>query len=289
MKKTILGFCVFLIVASFELCAQPAPLTKGLRKIDCEIVPVAPLSKSNLAYTPSGKKNGPRMSSQAAKSSNWSGYAAFTSPTDPEVGSVTDVWGNWTVPKLHPSHADRYSACWAGIDGYFSQTVEQLGTAQEWHSGQQVNYAWFSMYPGPTYEIVGFPVSPNDNMRALVSYIGSDAFEMILENITQGVYFVIPTFYTTTSDTQRNSAEWIVEAPSSSSTGAVLPLAHFTPVTFSDCLASIRGNARRIDSPHCKHTKIVMVTNSGKKTVVKANPSHLFQKGQSFKVKWNHR
>ena len=287
MKKTVLGFCVFLMSISFGLFAHSIPLTKGLRKIECQIEPVAPFSKSKLANYQPGKKTGPRMSAIASKSLNWSGYASFTSSTDPEVGSVTGVWGNWTVPKLHPSHANRYSSCWVGIDGYSNSTVEQIGTAQEWSAGHQVNYAWFSLYPGATYEITGFPVQPMDTMRALVSYIGNDVFEMVLENITQGVYVLIPGYYTTAPSTERNSAEWIVEAPSSDV--AILPLSHFSPVSFSGCLASIRGGSQRINSSRWKNSRITMVTSGDKNGVIKAKPSHLSHDGKNFTVKWNHR
>lgn len=286
MTKKLLCLCAFLAVVSSGICAEPATTAKGLCRIDCQIIPSTPLSKSELAFGSLPKMH-PKMQSTSSqtRSLNWSGYAAYTTATDPEIGSVTDVWGNWTVPKLHSSQETRYAACWVGIDGYFNQTVEQVGTLHQMTGGHQRNFAWFSMYPGPVYELVGFPVAPKDEMRALVSYKGCNIFEMTLENLTQGVYTVIPQFLTIRMDTQRTSAEWIVEAPSEDT---VLPLAHFSPVTFSHCLASIRGNAQPINGSHRNYSKIVMVESSKKDADVKAKPSDLLDDGKKFTVNFYH-
>lgn len=286
MKNSFLSLCALLVVLSAGLCAEPKIATKGLRKIDCQIVPSVPLSKSRIAYSSFAKKIDQRMGPQSSKSLNWSGYAAYTSLKDPEIGGVTDVWGNWSIPKLHPSHGSRYCASWVGIDGFSNQTVEQIGTLQQWINGHQENVAWFSLYPGPVYELEGFPVNPHDKFRALVSYVGSSTFEMILENLTQHVYASVTVDYAEDLPVQRNSAEWIVEAPA---TDVILPLAHFSPVTFSRCLASIRGTTQPINGDHGDFSKIIMVTRDGKKGVVKAIPSRLSNDGKKFTVKWHHR
>lgn len=286
MRRVFLVFCLFLVSISFGLFAQADHQTKGLRKIECQFVPITQLSKSSLAYHPSGKNSGLHMGSKNSKSLNWGGYSSFTRASDPEIGSVTGVFGNWAVPKLHPSHTTRYSACWVGIDGFFNDTVEQIGTLQEWVNGHQLNFAWFSLYPGPTYEIVGFPLHAHDTMRALVSYVGNDTFEMILENLTQGVYVIIPTSFTSEFPAERNSAEWIVEAPSSDD---ILPLAHFSPVAFSNCISTIRGKTRAINGAQTDYSRITMVTASGKKKLIKAKPSHLSHEGENFTVEWHHR
>jgi hypothetical protein len=285
MKKNLLRFGALMMLISFGLSAQPAHITKGLRKIECEVVPIQAFSKSNLTNFSGSQISGPRMSPNTTKSLNWCGYASFTSTDNPEIGSVTGVWGTWNVPKLHPSLNDRYSACWVGIDGYSNQTVEQIGTAQYWQGGQQVNSVWFSLYPFSFYQLNFFPIAAHDTFRALVTHSIDGAFEMIIENLTQGVYFQIPVRFALAPGTQRNSAEWIVEAPSEEAT--VLPLAHFSPVHFRNCVAQIRGRGGRINSEHWKSEKILMVTGSPK-SVVKADPSHLFNDGQNFIVKWHH-
>jgi hypothetical protein len=46
--------------------------------------------------------------------------------------SVTDVTGSWTVPAVDCTSPNGtpngYSSFWVGIDGYGSNTVEQIGT-----------------------------------------------------------------------------------------------------------------------------------------------------------------
>lgn len=285
MKKNIVRLGALLMAVSFGLFAQPTHMTKGLQKIDCEVVPIKPFSKSHFTNYSGTRISTPRMDPKTTKSLNWSGYTSYTSVDNPEIGSVNGVWGTWDVPKLHPSLNDRFSACWVGMDGYFNQTVEQIGTAQFWQSGKQVNFVWFSLFPGPTYEITGFPIAAHDKFRAMVAHTLDGAFEMIIENLTQGVYFNVPILFTIAPGTQRNSAEWIVEAPSEDT---ILPLARFSPVHFRDCVTEIRGRSARINSKHWNSDRIVMVTGSPHKSKVKALPSQLFNEGQNFIVKWHH-
>jgi hypothetical protein len=274
-------------MVSTALLAQPARITPGSTPVQCQILPTTPLSKSKLTNYTTSKISTPHMKPQTSTALNWSGYASFSNGSTAEIGSVTGVWGNWTVPHLHASINDRFSGCWVGIDGYSNQTVEQIGTAQEWIGGRQVNFVWFSIFPGPTYELAGFPIQPNDHFRASVSYVGNDVFEMTIENLTQGVYALVPTNFTTLPGTERNSAEWIVEAPFSDANG-ILPLAHFSPVPFRECLAAIRGSSHKINSTHWQHSRITMVTGTSKKGVLKAVPSPLFNDGKNFIVKWHH-
>src|SRR5205823_5527538 len=98
-----------------------------------------------LKFTQSALSNTTTQS--VAVSTNWSGYSSFTSLQHPATGSVTSVIGSWTIPTLSPSTQTTFSSAWVGIDGFSDQTVEQIGTEQDWYNGKQVNYAWFEMYP----------------------------------------------------------------------------------------------------------------------------------------------
>src|SRR5690349_8433651 len=108
---------------------------------------------------------------QGWDSYNWSGYAVTGTN-----GSATDVKGSWVVPSVSCSSTG-YSSFWVGIDGFSSNTVEQIGTDSDCVSvrGRQTAtyYAWFEFYPGPSYEIV-FPrgVHPGDTITAEVKYLG---------------------------------------------------------------------------------------------------------------------
>ena len=284
MKKRVWGVCALLTMVSFGLFAQTKKIdsSKELAEIQCQVVPTTPFSKSCLANFSGVSKINPHMGSKVSKSLNWSGYASLTSLDHPQIGSVSGVRGNWRVPKVHPTLDTSYSACWVGIDGFSNATVEQIGTTQAWVNGKPVYYAWFSMFPGPAYQLVGFPISPKDRFQAEVSYIGNDAFELIIRNLTQKVYYVVPSSYTTVAGIQRTSAEWIVEAPS---TSTILPLARFHEVPFWNCVATIRGESGSIGNDEWKSSRIVMVTENN---LVKAEPTPLSNSGKNFIVNWHH-
>jgi len=217
-----------------------------------------------------------------ATSINWSGYVAATLLASPARGTVTNVSGSWTVPTLHPTPDNSFAAYWVGIDGFKSTTVEQIGTLSEWVNNRQVNWAWFEMYPNPSYQIVGFPAGPNDVLAGNVTYAGNNVFKMTLINYTKKVFVTIPTFYTTSRSAARLCAEWIAEAPSSSS--GVLPLANFGKVVFTNCLATINGFTGPINSPRWQNTSLNMVTPQG---ILKAVTSPLIN-NENFTVTWEH-
>jgi hypothetical protein len=192
----------------------------------------------------------PRLRLADDTSGNWSGYAVPYEGGAPDT--FTHVQGTWTVPtvKAGTRSGVSYSATWVGLDGYDSSTVEQTGTEQDWTGAGQQNYAWFEMYPGGSYEIeeeetVGrrqvetpAPVDAGDSISASVTYEGKGVFTLTIVNnsASHGWTYTAPASLTTSTSAARSSAEWILEAPSSSDT---LPLADFgSPASlFSDCYA----------------------------------------------------
>ncbi len=269
MKKAI----IFSLLALFATTTYA--FSQDLQFIECSLKPIP-----HSAVHHGGQKKAPHQKSSETASTNWSGYAAETKFNRPEEGSVTYVSGTWTVPVLSPTLTDAYSSIWVGIDGYTSNSVEQLGTEHDWSNGVQSNYAWFEMYPQDAYEITGFPVDIGDVMRASVTYNGNNKFTLSISNLTQNVYTTIPSKYTKVAGTKRTSAEWIVEAPFA---GEVLPLADFGTVYFTDCLATINGVKGGINNSHWQNVEILMESASGQ---LRAVPSSLFSNGESFSVKW---
>jgi hypothetical protein len=191
----------------------------------------------------------------AVSSTNWSGYAAVTNLNSPASDSVTKVSGSWTVPTV-TGKTNAYSSMWVGIDGYSSNSVEQIGTEQDTtKSGATRYYAWWEMYPNPSILISTMTISPGDSITASVTYNG-DYLLQITDNTTH------QSFSTTQSATaQRSSAEWIMEAPSSFS--GILPLANFGTASFSGAQATINGTAGAIDDASWQNTSIDMVKRSG--------------------------
>jgi len=191
-------------------------------------------------------------------------------------GSVTDVKGSWTVPEVTSTQTtNSYSSFWVGIDGYSSNTVEQIGTDSDYVNGAPTYYAWFEFYPKQAYIISTVSVIPGDVMSAEVTYSKSTFTVSITNTRTH------KSFSTSAKvpSARMSSAEWIAEAPSS---GGVLPLANFGAVSFTSCSATIGSKTGSIGSfaPSSVY-QISMVNSAGS---VIAQPSSLSNDGTSFTV-----
>jgi Peptidase A4 family len=213
-------------------------------------------------------------------SSNWSGYAVETNLKAPQNNAVTIVSAQWVVPTVTCLPTSSYSAMWIGMDGYSDNTVEQTGTSQDCQRGIPQYYAWYEMYPHAMYRS-NLLVSPGNSMSASVQYAGTNKFTLKLTNLTTGNIF------TTTQrlfGAQRQSAEWVVEAPSSYF--GVLPLSNFGTATFTNASTTINGRTGAIAgvSSNWQNDKIIM--KSG--ITVKATPSALSTDGASFSDTWSH-
>jgi hypothetical protein len=171
-------------------------------------------------------------------STNWSGYAASTS-----AGAVTAVSGAWIVPTVTGTGSGTtYSSAWVGIDGFNSSTVEQTGTEMDVTNGKASYSAWYEIYPNAPVTIP-INVHPGDAISASVTYNGGGKFTLKLSDSDGNQS------YTTTqslANPQLSSAEWIVEAPSSSR--GVLPLANFGSVTFTTASATISNTNATINN-----------------------------------------
>jgi hypothetical protein len=251
----------------------------------------------------------PRIRFWESTSGNWSGYAV---PLEGSGVSDTfsDVQGTWTVPTVTGNkRSTTYSSTWVGLDGYNNGTVEQIGTEQDWTGAGQQNYAWFEMYPGGGYEIVGFPVDPGDSISVEVQYVGQSSvqgkgrgvftrgklggrnrpatgrgksvFKLTIENTTKNVSYSVPTSYTTVTSAAQASAEWLAEAPLSSE---ILPLADFGTVSFSGCNATSTGSSGKPEAiSFWPYDPLIMIDPSGGQ----ATPSSLLDNGTAFSVSWS--
>ncbi len=216
-------------------------------------------------------------------STNWSGYAVTAGR-----GAVADVKGSWNVPAVLCASGNQYASLWLGIDGYNSNTVEQIGTDSDCQGDVATYYAWYEFYPHFSYVIdLGASVGAGDVMSAEVKSGAGGAFTVVLTDRTTGGMF------TTTAkmnSARRSSAEWILEAPWS---GGVLPLANFGTAEFGgDAVAgtstatigNTTGTIRSFGSPTAPNSpvqEITMVTSGG---AMKAQPQGL--DGGSFQVQW---
>jgi hypothetical protein len=209
-----------------------------------------------------------------ATSTNWSAYAVTGSN-----GAYHTVSGSWVEPTVTCS-GTAYSSFWVGLDGYNSNSVEQLGTDSDCSNRTPRYYGWYEMYPNPSITLSSstYPVSPGDTLTASVTYNGNSTYTLAMSS-SRGWHFS-----TTQSGSFTNSsAEWIAEAPSSCGrTCRVLPLANFGTMNFSNCTA----NGATIGSYGSSvWEEITMDTSNG---TVKAQPSALNGSGNGFSDTWHH-
>ncbi len=201
-----------------------------------------------------------------AERTNWSGYVIQTSDE-----GVSQVYGHWIVPTVTCSGGTETSSVWVGIDGYNSNTVEQLGTEQDCRGTTAYYLAWYEMYPDSPVAL-SLPIHGGDQIQANINYVGNNQFAFELTNLSTG-----DTFWTTqTSSAQRSSAEWIVEAPGG------LPLADFGAARFADSQATIGGATGTISS-FPQYASINMVALTG---AVKTQTFGLSKGGANFTVVW---
>lgn len=214
---------------------------------------------------------------------NWSGYAV-QSPSQ-----FTDAQGTWTQPSVTcPSNSAQYASFWVGIDGYASDSVEQLGTDSDCNGrNRPAYYAWYEMYPANSVELstTKYPVKPGDTLSASVSVSGT-TFTLTIASSEGWTY----TNKLSGTGLAQSSAEWIAESPEICSRRCTLAqLSDFGTVYFSKSEAAAGGTVQPISSftsdsgPH----DIIATTSSG---TVRTQPSALAlgTSGSSFSIAWKH-
>jgi hypothetical protein len=237
--------------------------------------PLAPVALSGLsAQLPVG---GPaRMSGagsarflhnvHATTSTNWSGYAVTG-------GTYTYVHGSWTVPSVTCSSGeDSQSSTWVGLDGWGSNTVEQLGSTTGCIFGIATYIPWTEMYPA-------LPVPLNESMShgnvmtgSVTSFGGGTSYLLVLTDKTKG--WTYKKTETASPADQDLSAEWITELPSCPIFCS--KLTDFGSVTFRNATATGNGIKGPISS------------FAGYKAVDMANGTTLQASVGSFTDHWRH-
>jgi hypothetical protein len=247
-----------------------------------------------------------------SESYNWSGYAIAGAK-----GSVTDVKGSWVVPQVTCGGTPNgYSSFWVGIDGWNSNTVEQIGTDSDCVNllGTKTNtptyYAWFEFYPQGSYLIGNYNrsgvcisdcVFPGDYISAEVTAGGSSpkgarggpSFTVTITDKTQNWTF------TTTSSVpaaQQSSAEWIAETPYGCKTASgYCPLSDFGIAYYgyektgvsNTAFATVNGVTQALGKFGSSVQEAVMV-NYPSGTTTMAQPSGLDTLTEtSFDIAWS--
>lgn len=204
------------------------------------------------------------------QSTNWSGYADTGS-------SFSKVSASWTEPSATCSrNAEQLAAFWVGIDGYSSASVEQDGTLIECYRGRAYQYTWWEMYPTNAIQVVGQTLAAGDAITSTVTRSGATYTLNVTDSTHSANSFTVSESCSSCANT---SAEWIAEAPSSSS--SIYPLANFTSWTASSASVTEGSTSGVISS--FTDDELTMVDNSGR---TKALPGALNSSGNSFSVAW---
>jgi hypothetical protein len=84
--------------------------------------------------------------------------------------SFTSVYGVWVVPSVICTGVKetQYASFWVGIDGYSSNSVEQIGTDSDCDGSTPSYYAWYEFYPAGSFNIDSVPVNPGNVISASV-------------------------------------------------------------------------------------------------------------------------
>jgi len=263
MKRYYPALIVIAVIAIISLSTL-TPLNVSASKVSAHSHPAIRVKRTSELF-------GANLQAQVY-STNWAGYAI-------SEADVQSVVGTWIQPTVTCGTGE-YVANWVGIDGYSSSTVEQTGTLVECSGTTALYYAWYEFYPSALTVITSMTISPGNKMYAQV-YPSGGKYVTVLTDETTGASY---TTSAAVSGAQDNSAEWITEAPSSSS--GVLPLANYGTAEygpdytgFASGTATINGATGSIGSFGSAVEQIDMVNSADKVITV---TSALTPDGESF-------
>ena len=168
----------------------------------------------------------------ASSSFNWSGYA----DTATKHQTFTKVSGAWTTPSVTCNAEDQITSDWVGLDGFNSNTVEQLGTISWCFQGAPTYFTWYEMFPKGTVE-VGMALKPGDKISASVTRTGT-SYALKLTDATTAGNNISVTKTCALATCVDTSAEWISERPSFSI--GIVPQAHYN--AFKITAGSVTAN-----------------------------------------------
>ena len=210
----------------------------------------------------------------AATAYNWSGYA----DTSGTHQAFTKVSGSWTTPSVTCSAEDQITSNWVGLDGFNSNTVEQLGTLSWCFQGKPVYFTWYEMYPAGTTE-VGTTVQPGDKIAASVTRTGT-SYALKLTDSTHTGNNISVTKTCALATCLDTSAEWISERPSFSI--GIVPQADYNAFKITNGAQTSSGKAGTIGSG----TGVNSITMIDATSSYNLNTVSTLTGGNSFSTTW---
>lgn len=215
----------------------------------------------------------------------WAGYAVTGK-------DFTQVQGSWIVTAVDCTKTPNTdSSEWVGIDGWSSNTVEQIGTDADCNGKTPFYYVWYEFYPLNTIVINDVSIAPGDKFSASVVYNGDNDYTVSITNDTTGQSFTKGVEFKGADGSgvpPRNSAEWIEEMDGNelSDFGVDSFGEFYTGVSDGTDVAtdsSVSGGISTFGSAVQKSISTKNGSSGSKDTAV---PSALASDGSSFTVTW---
>ncbi len=257
--------------------SKPAPAAR-VQKVNAAELRIARqvLSHVKIGFRPGALIRGSVVGDVSTlKSTNWSGYADKGS-----AGGFTQVSGSWTQPTVKCGSAESVAAFWVGIDGISSSdpTVEQDGTIVECLGGSALYFDWWEMYPTNDVVLVQ-EVASGDHIAASVVYSGGSYKLAVTDSSNSSASFSVSEKCGTTA-CENMSAEWIAEAPGTST--GLANLANFHSWKATSAKETYSGTSGGISGPPTVD-KITMIDST---KAVKASTGKINSTNNGFTVTW---
>jgi hypothetical protein len=153
-----------------------------------------------------GQPDSPLVSlppTQAAASTNWSGYEASGG------GPYTSVSAEWRVPTIRCALEVRYAATadWVGVGG---DTAPQSGTESMCFGGQ-VSFAWWTNDAHDLQLLRQLPVNPGDLIYSRDWQLAPGLWQYVVADLSTGQRITSP--HGVPWNGSDTTAEWIAENP----------------------------------------------------------------------------
>jgi hypothetical protein len=196
----------------------------------------------------------------ALTSTNWAGQTILNGSTFFGSGSYTKVLAQWVVSAVQQAIGTctsvDVSATWIGIDGTGgSSDVLQAGTEADAYCRNGVMstnyYPWFEWYPANEYQITNFAVYPGAPVFAVLQATSSTTGTATFVNLQSNQYVTVGLAAPVGTTLKGNSAEWIVERPSTGTKNVAGTLADYGMIWISSEVAYLASevNTANYDVP----------------------------------------
>jgi hypothetical protein len=215
----------------------------------------------------------------------WAGYAVTGS-------DFSLVQGSWIVTAVDCTKTPNSdSSEWVGIDGWSSNTVEQIGTDADCNGKTPFYYVWYEFFPLNTVVISDVSIAPGNKFSAMVNYVGDSEYVVSITNDTTGESFSKKVQFKGADGSgapKRNSAEWIEEMDGNElSDFGIDPFGEFyTGVSGGTDSATDSTNSGPINDFGSAVQESISTKNGTSGSKDTAVPSALASDGASFKVTW---